>query len=367
MPSGGIGPGESGRQWGLGGLLILLQRLRNAGKSAYLDPSPSLDAMTLPALRGALAAALGVALAAAAGAQSGGFETLDPAYGGETARRGFYGGFALSGEAAYQDADIGATGAASGSNLSLSARLDYALLPQVDLALVADLTGGVQDGPLGLSWVVVKPYWHNEMTDYAVRVAIDPANEGGLGFRQTDVTFLSTTSLSPVVTSDLSVGLRRVRTGYTPLGEEDLPGATEPTTEALYMARVILTEPTERARLVGQEIRGSWGYNVLFDPAGSRFALGLVAEAGDYAIVRTRLNVDPLAAGDGAVAEETGSDRIRVGTGWIRAGMEFSRPSYQVAPFVSLPVVRWSDKEVGPELEGPRVQRFKFGLRLTLR
>ena len=312
----------------------------------------------------------GVGLSAPGAAQGGGFETLDPAYGGETARRGFYGGFALSGEASYQDADVGASGTAAGSDLSLSARLDYALLPQVDLALVADLTGGIQSGPLGLSWVVVKPYWHNEMTDYALRVAIDPASEGGLGFRQTDVTFLSTTALSPNVTSDLSVGLRRVRTGYTPLDEEALPGATDPTAMDLAAAaRMTAPEPTERARLVGQEIRGSWGYNVLFDPAGSRFALGLVAEGGDYAIVRTRFSTDPLSPDGAAVAEEeeTGSDRIRVGTGWVRAGMEFSRPSYQVAPFVSLPVVRWSDNEVGPDLEGPRVQRFKFGLRLTLR
>ncbi len=329
--------------------------------------------MTSPAIRGALSAALvlaGVGLAAPAGAQGGGFETLDPAYGGETARRGFYGGFALSGEASYQDAEVGATGAAAGSDLSLSARLDYALLPQVDLALVADLTGGVQNGPLGLSWVVVKPYWHNEMTDYALRVAIDPASEGGLGFRQTDVTFLSTTALTPNVTSDLSVGLRRVRTGYTPLDEQDLPGAAEPTADVFSVAQIVAAEPTERARLVGQEIRGSWGYNVLFDPAGSRFALGLVAEAGDYAIVHTRFNMDPLVGGGEAVADEedqSNADRIRVGTGWVRAGLEFSRPSYQVAPFVSLPVVRWSDNEVGPELEGPRVQRFKFGLRLTLR
>ena len=158
------------------------------------------------AVCGALAAAL--ALGAPATAQ-GGFETLDPSYGGETARRGFYGGFALSGEAALRNAEQGAVsvpGTPTGSDLSVSARLDYALLPQVDLALVADLTGGARRGGLGLSWVVLKPYWHSEATDYAVRLAVDPAGGGGLGFRQTDVAFLSTTTLSPTATYDFAVG-----------------------------------------------------------------------------------------------------------------------------------------------------------------
>ena len=317
--------------------------------------------------RSALVLALAVAGAVGTQAQ-GGLETLDPAYGGETARRGFYGGFALSGEASYDGANlVGDPGTTPGSNLSLAARLDYALLPQVDLALVADLTGGVRNGPLGLSWVVVKPYWHNEMTDYAIRVAVDPASEGGLGFRQTDVTFLSTTALSPLVTSDLSVGVRRVRTGFATLSEDDIvePADPEP---AAFAARIGLVGDPQRERLVGQEVRASWGYNVLFDPAGSRFALGLVAEAGDYAIVRTQLRAAP-ASGDGEAfeEEETGSRRIRSGTGWLRAGVEFSRPAYQLAPFVSVPVVRWSDTQGGAGLEGPRVQRVKAGLRLTLR
>ena len=39
---------------------------------------------------------------------------------------------------------------------------------------MADLTGAAQNGRMGLSWVVVKPYWNNEGTDYAIRVAVDP-------------------------------------------------------------------------------------------------------------------------------------------------------------------------------------------------
>lgn len=295
---------------------------------------------------------------AATPAAQGGFETLDPSYGGETARRGFYGGFAISGEASLRGVGAAEAGAAAGSNLSLAARLDYAVLPQVDLALVADLTGAARSGPLGLSWVVVKPYWHRERTDYALRLAVDPASEGGLGFRQTDVAFLSTTSLSPAVTTDLSLSARRVRTGFSFASQEDATGV--PSTAD--------TPPSDprRERLIGQEVRAGWGYNVLFDPAGSRLSLGLVAEGGAYSVVRSRVRVVDE-AGDRGTVEEGESRRIRAATGWLRAGVEFSRPSYQAAPFVSLPILTWDDVEDESDLPGRALQRIQFGLRLTLR
>ena len=318
--------------------------------------------MTRTAICGALALALGALPASAQGA----FQTLDPSYGGETARRGFYGGFALSGEAAYRDGDLlglSEPGTLAPSDLSLSARLDYALLPQVDLALVADLTGAAQSGRLGMSWVVVKPYWHNEATDYAIRVAVDPVSEGGLGFRQTDVAFLSTTSLSPTVTSDLSLGLRRVRTGYSDAAVDAGEGTAEDL--SLAVARLADADDPERARLVGQSVRASWGYNVLFDPAGSRLAFGLMAEAGDYTVVRTR---ETAFSGDAGVPETEGtSDRIRSGVGWMRAGVEFSRPTYQLAPFVSVPLVTWADVQGTEVRHGPRFQKLRVGLRVTLR
>ena len=311
--------------------------------------------MPAPVVRRALAAALALGLAVPASAQ-GGFQTLDPSYGGETARRAFYGGFAVSGEASYRDGDLlglSESGTA-GSDLGLAARLDYAILPQVDVALVADLVNGVRSGSMGLSWVIVKPYWHNEMTDYAVRIAVDPASEGGLGFRQTDVTFLSTTALSPAVTSDLTLGVRRVRTGYVRFDEGDFVESPEVATEAVS-ARLAVEGP-QRERLVGQEVRASWGYNVLFDPAGSRLTIGLAAEAGDYAVVRTRSSEF---SEDGGVAaerdEEPPAERIRSGIGWVRTGVEFSRPSYQLAPFVSLPLVTWADDRGEPIRHGPRL------------
>lgn len=320
--------------------------------------------MTPTAIRGALAALVLVAVPAAA---QGAFQTLDPSYGGETARRGFYGGFALSGEAAYRDADLLGTaepGAPAPSDLSLSARLDYALLPQVDLALVADLTGAAQSGRMGLSWVVVKPYWHNEGTDYAIRVAVDPVSEGGLGFRQTDVAFLSTTSLAPTVTSDLSLGLRRLRTGYTytdPLLVEAADVERAPGDSRILVG----DETTVRSRVVGQSVRGAWGYNVLFDPAGSRLAFGLMAEAADYSIYR--LEGDEFATADEGQSEDAPSDRVRSAVGWARAGVEFSRPEYQLAPFVSVPLVTWADVEGESVRHGPRFAKLRVGLRVTLR
>lgn len=316
--------------------------------------------MTRPAIRGLLVAlVLGTIPAQAQGT----FQTLDPSYGGETARRGFYGGFALSGEAAYRDADlIGFAGTGALTDLSLSARLDYALLPQVDLALVADLSGAAQNGRMGLSWVVVKPYWHNEGTDYAVRLAVDPVSEGGLGFRQTDVAFLSTTALSPTVTTDLSLGVRRLRTGYSNVAGD--AAYVEPASEGTAAEALLASDPT-RSRLVGQSLRASWGYNVLFDPAGSRLTFGLLAEAGDYTVVETR-GMDAV-SGETAADGEESSDSVRSGVGWVRAGLEFSRPAYQLAPFVSVPVVTWADVQGESVRHGPRPEKFRLGLRVTLR
>lgn len=325
--------------------------------------------MSSSAIRGALLAAL--AFGAAGAAAQAGFETLDPSYGGETARRGFYGGFAVSGEAAFRNADplsVSVPGTPTGSDLALTARLDYVLLPQVDLALVADLTGGVRRGAMGVSWVVVKPYWHSEMTDYAVRVAVDPASEGGLGFRQTDVTFLSTTAISPTATYDFSVGLRRVRTGYStaPVVQQE-DGFTPPSAPVAGLAMLEASPDPERVRLVGQEFRISWDGNALFDPAGSRITFGMAAEASNYTLVRTRLVASEAPDGEAPVEEAAGSDRIWGGIGWIRTGLEFSRPSYQLAPFASLPVLTLARVQGEPVRYGPRASKVQFGLRVTLR
>lgn len=312
---------------------------------------------------------MGAVTAPEAGAQ-GSFETLDPFYGGETARQSFYDGFAVSGEVTYRERDLlgVSESGAPVADLSVAARFDYALLPQVDVSAVADLSGAAaRRGPLGLSWVVVKPYWRNENTDYAVRVAVDPVSEGSLGFRQTDVAFLSSTALSPEVTSDFAIGIRRVRTGYVESAEAEQalraytgggtatePGQLPPSSASL------LKVADDRVRLFGQEIRGSWGYNVLFDPAGSRIVGALVAEAGDYTLVRSS---SEAASGDDGDTPE----RIRSGIAWARLGIEFNRPSYVLAPFVSVPMVTYASVSGEPVRHGPRPDKTRFGVRIMLR
>jgi hypothetical protein len=303
--------------------------------------------------RAALTALIALATTSPAAAQ-GVLRTLDPFYQGESARRDFYGGLAVSGELAYRTADPlrPAGGSAAPNDVALSVQLDYALLPQVDVAAVFDLSGGIGRGPTGLSWLIVKPYWFNDDTDYAVRIALDPASEGGLGFRQTDVAFLTTTTHAPTVTSDFAIGLRRVRTGFTAdeaaLEPEVLPGGPDPTGSAQLAAE-------GQVRVIGRELHATWGYNVLFDPAGSHLAIALLAEAGDYRMIPTSSDT------------ESDEERVRSGIGWLRAGLEWSRPSYQISPFLAIPLVTWADVQGEPVRNGPRPERTRFGLRLMIR
>ena len=157
--------------------------LYGGAAAPYLWGWPPLPLWGRTASRGALSGALAAAalgLSAAPAAQSP-LRTLDPFYQGESARRDFYGGLAVSGEVAYRTADLlrPSAGPTAASDVALSVQLDYSLLPQVDVSAVVDLSGGIGRGPTGLSWIVVKPYWFNEDTDYAVRIAVDPASEGG--------------------------------------------------------------------------------------------------------------------------------------------------------------------------------------------
>jgi hypothetical protein len=316
----------------------------------------ALNATKRPFRAAALALLAGVALGPSADAQ-GAFQTLDPFYQDESARRDFFGGIAVSGEVSYRAPSLlqpAVEGQAAPGALALSAQLDYALHPRVDLSAIVDLSGGVGRGPVGLSWVVVKPYWHNEDTDYAVRIAVDPASEGSLGFRQTDVAFLSTATLSPTLTHDLAFGIRRVRTGYDERTFDEDAGGDETSLS------VLLAEG-ERVRVIGKELHGAWGYNVLFDPAGSRISFLVLAEAGDYALLSA--SPPPLEPEGEAPHEE----RVRGGSGWLRAGLEFNRPSYQLAPYVTIPLVTWADVRGEPVRHGPRPDRARFGVRVTLR
>ena len=57
---------------------------------------------------------------------------------------------------------------------------------------------------------------------------------------------------------------------------------------------------------------------------------------------------------------------MRSGIGWLRAGVEWSRPAYQISPYVAVPLVTWADVQGEPIRNGPRPDRARFGLRLAL-
>jgi hypothetical protein len=294
------------------------------------------------------------------------FDVLDPFYQEESARRTFYDGFALSGEVNYQGA--GPLQQTSESErpgpLGLAFRVDYALVPQIDVSAIFDVSGGLVSqlggGPVRLSWVVVKPYWHNENTDYAIRIAVDPASEGGLGFRQTDIAFVSTSNLSPLISSDFAIGLRHAHVGYERLQVDEGDGTLGP--------EVTPSDPAfVRTRAIGKEIHLMWGHNLHFDPAGSNFFLTLLGEAMDYDLIATRPfdEAEDGEVDDGAAPPEQRS--YRGGIGWVRGGVEINRPGYQISPSVSLPLVTWVDSAEQDGTWGPRFQSLRLGLRLTLR
>ena len=296
-------------------------------------------------------------LPAMAAAQAG-FQTLDPFYQDESARLDFFGGVAVSGEIGYRTISLlqpGSDAAAGLGSVAVSAQLDYALMRQVVVSGIVDLTGGVGQGSVGLSWLVVKPYWHNDGTDYAVRIAVDPASEGSLGFRQTDIAFLSTSASSPNLISTFAVGVRRVRTGY-----DTRPLAVETGGDPPIGTSATLFADAQRIRVIGREIHASWGYSFLFDPAGSRVAVTLLGGAGDYSLLRVVTGSQLEIAGES-------EDRIRSGMAWLRAGVELNRPSYQLAPYVSVPIATWANVEGEDVRHGPRPNRAQFGLRVTLR
>lgn len=316
-----------------------------------------------PICRRAFRALLFVLLVPGAALAQRPFDVLDPFYQEESARRDFYDGFAVSGEVGYrssgpfrQTADADPRGP-----LALSFRFDYALARQIDVSAVFDVSGGLVSqlggGPVRLSWIVIKPYWHNEDTDYAVRIAVDPVSEGGVGFRQTDIAFLSSSNLSPLISSDFAIGLRHAQVGYERLQVEDGGGLMDPAFTSADPEFV-------RTRAIGREVHVMWGHRLHFDPAGSNFFLTFLAEAMDYDVIESQLfDEDP--SDDEANPETSG--QYRGGVGWARTGFEVSRPGYQFSPFVSVPMVSWLDVAGESDTWGPRFENLRLGLRLTLR
>lgn len=285
------------------------------------------------------------------------FTVHDPFYRSETARHVFYDGLAATGEVSYRT-NVSGTLPSSTPAVGLSFRLHYRLAPRIDLNAFWDAAGTVSGRTIVLSWVGIKYYWSVDQFDYAFRLAVDPASDGRVGFPQLDIAFISTRSFSPIFSSDFAIGLRRVRKGYrefVPVGWTDLEN-TPLVVDRNPRYDVIDT------RAIGMELHFMWTYNLIFDPAASNLFVSLVGEGGQYSLFETRLDGAPreISSTDGAVDNEIGNLDYRGGVVWMRSGIEYNRPSYQVIPFMSIPLKQWA-----PDTD--EQARMQLGLRLMLR
>ncbi len=307
------------------------------------------------------AVCVGLTLVATAAEAQRPFATLDPFYVEETARRGFFDGFALQADVAYRGSEPTGTSAAV-YPFALSLRLDYALAQQIDVSAIIDaspgLAGSESSTPVRLSWVVVKPYWHHGRTDYAVRLAVDPSSDSGFGFRQTDVAFLSTSDLSPSLQTDFALGLRRARVGFERL---EFVGETVRPDFQLSQPEIV------RSRASGTEVHLMWGYRFLLDPGGSNVFTTLSGEGMAYTLLSTRAQDSDDAGRPQNGFDSADEGQLRGGVGRLNVGFEYSRPSFQVAPYMSLPLFRWVEFKSESQTWGPRIEHARLGLRVTVR
>ena len=283
---------------------------------------------------------------------------FDPFYRGESAVRTFYDQYAITAEISYRPPGLlqnetNATAAGVGANpIGLNLHFGYQLSDHLELGAFVDATGNAAGRTLGLSWVTIKYLKHQEGTDYAVRLALDPSSDGRSGFPQADLGFLYTSPMSKNVTADYAFGVRRVQIGF----QEIVPSAPvlinpgDPIVSPPGASNELL-----RGRARGWEIHGSWSHNILFDPAGSNMFVAFMAEAGTYDMVEW--NVSSVEDGN-----ERRMSEYRGGALWIRSGIEIERPTYQFAPFLSIPFRQWSPSEG----DWPK-SKVKLGLRLMLR
>lgn len=293
------------------------------------------------------------------------FPLEDPFYRNESARRPFFDRYAFTTDISYQPSGIVQTdGLSSADPLGLRFRLDYQLADHFDVGGIVEALGTGSGRTVTLSWVLFTYSHYLEHADYAVRVAVDPSTDGRAGFPQVDLAFLYTSLLSPAISSDFALGLRRVNVNYTratlPAQDGALDGPFGPARPLFLLTRAL-----------GTELHAMVNYNVHFDPAGSNLFLTLMGEGGQYDIFETLF--DPTTAGTvtplndlDQLENETGEDEsplgYRGGALWIRAGMEFSRPSYQISPYLAAPAKQWSSGDVDGS-----VSRLHIGFRFMLR
>lgn len=287
----------------------------------------------------------------------------DPFYRGETARRAFFDGYAFTTELSYRSPSEQSI---RPDPLGLSFRLEYQVSSRVDLGAVLDAAGTNGGRTLDLSWLTLKYYHTEENTDYAFRLAVDPSLDGRLGNPQMDAAFISTTLMAPNLSSDYAIGLRRVRLGYEELIARD------PETDVADIPQQVRTTDIVYTRALGWEFHTMAQYSLLLNPARSNVFLSGLFYLGQYDIVRSSLNRgadQPDDTGAEMVSPEiTNSDDVdqglekhHAGALWLRSGIEYNRPSYQIAPFVSYALKQWS-----PEGDATPA-RLSFGLRFMLR
>lgn len=287
-------------------------------------------------------------------------QMFDPFYRGESAVRSFYERTAVAAELSYRppgllQADATPSGTVSNIGvdpIGLNIRFEYKLNARFDAGMFVDATGNGAGRALDLSWIMLKYFKHQEGTDYAIRLAIDPSSDGRSGFPQADLAFLYTAPMSATVTSDFGIGIRRVQIGFqelvpsTPVPVQ--PG--DPMVSAPGAANEVL-----RGRARGWEVHVSWSHNILFDPAGSNLFFALLAEGGTYDMVEWIVDQD-------AKQNNRRVTDYKGGVIWIRSGLKIERPSYQFTPFLAIPFRQWAPSEG----EWPRA-RVRLGLSFMLR
>lgn len=297
---------------------------------------------------------VGLMLAPAALAQRP-VQTFDPFYQGESAARHFFNSYAIAAELTYRppgllQSEASAVAAVSGAAIGMNLRLDYRLADYLDLGFYVDAAGNGSGRSMDLSWVALKYYRMQEGIDYALRFAIDPSSDGRSGFPQADLGFLYSTPLSPLVTQDFAIGIRRVQIGFQELHTIDSPPIDpgDPLVSAQGSSTLLV-----RGRTQGWEMRFSWSHNILFDPAGSNLFVAILAEGGKFDLLEWETGDD---------GSDRSTTRFTGGVVWVRSGLQIERPGFQFAPYLSIPMRQWAR----PSDDWPR-SRARIGLRFMVR
>lgn len=288
-------------------------------------------------------------------------QVFDPFYHGEKAERVFFDKYAVTGELSYRPAGLLRSDNLSSSSvpttvsdpLGLSLNLDYRLASGFNLGFFVDASGNTASNSLSVSWVTLKYFRRQENTDYAIRLAVDPSLDGRSGFPQTDLAFLYASSLSPTLRSDFGVGIRRVQIGFQQIIPIDAP-PIDP--DAPSVSQAVPDREILRSRAHGWEVHMMSGYSLLFDPAGSNLFFSFIGEGGQYDLVEWTV------ANAGAEEGQRKTTKFSGGVIWVRTGLEFDRPGYQISPFLSLPLKQWTPS--GDDY--PRA-RGHIGVRLMIR